>query len=57
MDEIIAVNARDKPHNPGLVARTGSSGVVIKKANMTEEFLSGKEAKYGLESNQEDLWF
>ena len=53
MDEIIAVNASDKPHNPGLVARTGSSGVVIKKANMTEEFLSGKEAKYGFEfSNQ-----
>ena len=55
MDEIFTVNAHDKPHNPDLLARVGSSGsgVVIKKANIVEEYMSGKEDKYGLEfSNQ-----
>ena len=45
-------NAHDKPRNPDLLARVGSSGsgVVIKKANMmVNEFLSGKEDKYGFE--------
>ena len=47
-----AENAHDKPRNPDLLARVGSSGsgVVIKKANMmVNEFLSGKEDKYGFE--------
>ena len=51
MDEIFTVNAHDKPHNPDLLARVGSSGsgVVIKKASIIEEFMSGKEDKYGFE--------